>query len=281
MSIDGEGILESDLAHDVYNEILDLYDVGLDYPQIQERISTYEDSSMDDLDLEIYLTAAAKAYWETGLLTAELLARVQAVIESEKGLELWREAGGTEQDCAARKRVLDRFLKQITVPKAKPRPRKKYAKIKDKLFQVGDCLLLRDGDRTHKGIVCQINEYRGDCDYAILVLEDGTEPNVPSFKRANFVGRRIPCSSAIPGVSGERGFIYGPSVLRPEHRMILREGIVFEIIGRVSLDLSQYMMGSFGGVLTKQHVLEEFRRIHDDRTVFHDDLIPLAELLRQ
>lgn len=56
MSIDGVGILKSDLAHDVYNKILDLHDAGLDYPQIQERMSSYEESSVDDLDLEIYLT---------------------------------------------------------------------------------------------------------------------------------------------------------------------------------------------------------------------------------
>jgi len=264
----------------VYNEILDLYDAGLDYPQIRERMATHEDSFIDDLDLEIYLTAAAKAYWETGLLTADLLARVQTVIESEKGLDLWREAGGTEEDCAARKHVLNRFLKQIMVPKAKPRARKKYAQVKGKLFEVGDCLLLRDGDRTHKGVVCQINEYRGKCDYAILVLEDSTEPNVPSFEKADFVGTRIPCSRQVPGLSGERGFTYGPSVVIPEHRMILREGIAFEVIGRVSLDPSQYMMGSCTGVLTKQHVIEEFRRIHDERTAFHDDLIPLAALLK-
>ncbi len=274
MSVDGTGILESDFAHDIYNEILDLYDAGLNLSQIQERISTYEDSLDDDLDLEIYLTAAAKAYWEIGLLTPDLLAQVRALIENEKGLQIWREVA-SEEDCVARKRVLNRFLKQITVPKAKPRPRKKYAKIKDKLFQIGDCLILRDGDRTHTGIVCQITEYKGKCDYAILVLESGTEPSVASFLRARFVGRRIPSTLE------ERGFIYGPAVLCPEHRMILREGIAFEVIGRVDLDQSQYTWGSSGGVLTKQDVVDEFRRIYDDRTVFGEELIPVGALLKQ
>ena len=62
--------------------------------------------------------------------------------------------------------------------------------------------------------------------------------------------------------------------------MILKEGIIFEIIGRVALDPRQYAMGRFGGVLTKQHVLEEFRSIHDDGAAFDDDLIPLDALLR-
>ncbi len=274
MSIDGTGILESDFAHDVYNEILDLYDAGSDFQEIREQISTYEDSLDDALDLEIYLTAQAKAYWEIGLLPPDLLEQVQKLIESEKSLQMWRQIGG-EEDYAVRRRVLHRFLKQIMTPRKKPRPRKKYAKIEKKLFQIGDCLLLRDGEDIHKGVVCQINEYRGHCDYAILVLERSTAPNLASFLKANFVGRRI------PSTFHEKGFIYCPAVLWPEHKMILREGVAFEVIGRIDLDPSQYVPGSYTGVLSKKDVLAEFRRIYEDREVFGEQLLPLTELMKR
>ena len=70
MSIDGPGILDSDLAHDVYNNILDLYDAGTPVGELRRQIATFEELLSDDLEKELYLAASAKAYWEIGLLTA-------------------------------------------------------------------------------------------------------------------------------------------------------------------------------------------------------------------
>jgi hypothetical protein len=68
MSVDGPQILASDLAHDVYNSILDLYDAGVSVEEIRERLSVFEDAAFDKVDAEIYLAAAAKAFWEIGFL---------------------------------------------------------------------------------------------------------------------------------------------------------------------------------------------------------------------
>lgn len=66
MSIDGPGITESDLGHDVYNEILDMYDAGAPISDIRARLRDYEATLADDLDREIYLAASARALWEIG-----------------------------------------------------------------------------------------------------------------------------------------------------------------------------------------------------------------------
>ena len=58
MSIDGPGILESDLGHDVYCQIMDLYDAGVSAEQIRQRIAQFEASLFDDMELEIYLSAS-------------------------------------------------------------------------------------------------------------------------------------------------------------------------------------------------------------------------------
>ena len=55
MSIDGPGILQSDLAHDVYNEILDLWDAGLAITELRTRVAAYEESLADDLEKSILL----------------------------------------------------------------------------------------------------------------------------------------------------------------------------------------------------------------------------------
>ena len=63
MSIDGTGIIDSDLAHDVYDEILDRYDAGVEPDDIRARISSsYVLDRLNDLDRELWLAASAKAF---------------------------------------------------------------------------------------------------------------------------------------------------------------------------------------------------------------------------
>src|SRR5215469_15593307 len=120
MSIDGPGILESDLAHDVYNEILDLYDAGVPVAELHHRIATFEESLSDDLEKELYLAAAAKAFWEIGHLPETLYTRLSRLVASGASLALWGQ--GSDDDLTkARKVVLLAFLRKITRPRSKPR----------------------------------------------------------------------------------------------------------------------------------------------------------------
>src|SRR6266513_357649 len=145
MHVDGPGIVESDLGHDVYNEILDLYDAGVEVPDIRARLaSCYEADPMNDMDKEIYLAASAKALWEKA---------ADAALAKQ------------------RKAILGRLLKQISVPRKTARARKQYTKVSTKLFAVGDCLALDADGQVHRGVVCKILEHRGQCEYAILVME--------------------------------------------------------------------------------------------------------------
>ncbi len=115
MSIDGPGILESDLGHDVYNEILDLYDAGVPIEELRNRIAAYNDPSSTDLDKEIYLAAAAKAYWEIGQLPDALQAELSQIIQSGRSLKEWAQCGDTAL-ARSRKIALDRLLRRISVP---------------------------------------------------------------------------------------------------------------------------------------------------------------------
>jgi hypothetical protein len=268
MAIDGPGIVDSDLAHDVYNEILDLYDSGLEPAAIQGRISSYEPELVDAIETEIYLAAAAKAFWEIGHLDPNLSSRLRDLVASGKSLALW--ADTTDRELATkRKSVLDRLLRQIAAPRKSPRPRKKYAQVETKLFSIGDCLSLNG---SHRAVVCKIIEYRGSCEYAMLVMEPGTGDTVNSFAKGRYFGRRIP---------SPRGFTFGPHVIRPEHRMLVRSANPFTNVGHLELDPEKYILGSFGGVLEMKHVIEDFVRTETNASKFGMELLPLADLLKK
>ncbi len=271
MAIDGPGIVESDLGHDVYNEILDLYDTGLEPKAILERLSSYETELVGELEKEIYLAASAKAFWEIGHLDKALSSRLTDLVSSGKSLAAW--ASTSDSTLASqRKAALGRLLRQIAAPKKSPRPRKKYAQVKTKLFSVGDCLSLSSDGGNHRAVVCKILEHRGRCEYAMLVMEPRTASTVESFIAGRYFGRRIP--------SAKGGSVFGPHVIRPEHRMIVRSGNPFAMVGHVELDPDKFMLGSFGGVLEMEHVIEDFVRTESNAPQFGRELLPLRDLLK-
>jgi hypothetical protein len=273
MSIDGPGILESDLGHDVYNEILDLYDAGVPIDKLRTRIATYDDPTSTDLDKEIYLAAAAKAYWEIGELPEALLVELMQLVQSGKSLEEWAQSGDKAL-ARSRSKALNRLLRQISAPRPRPRPRKKYSKVQAKLYSVGDCLELITREKAYRAVACAILEYRGECDYAVLVMGPETLSNLESFKSGYYWGHLIQSSF------DKRGYVFGPHVIRLEHRMLLRENNPFKTLGHVDLDETVYGLGSFGGVLTMQHVVEDFERTEIKSTLFGHKLLPFRELLK-
>lgn len=274
MAADGPGILESDLAHDVYNEILDLYDAGVEVPEIRDRLSSdYENDDLDDMEMEIYLAAAARALWEIGHLDEELGLRLARLVQSGKSIAIWERAADPAF-AQERKAVLARFLRQISGPRKTPRGRKKYARVKTKLFALGDCVALEADGQMHRGVVCRITEHRGECDYAILVMERQTESTVESFLSGKYFGRRIPSSLL------DSGFELGPHVIRPAHHMLRRAGNPFAVIGHIELDPSKFVLGSFGGVMDVADVVEEFVTTEKNAAAFGRELLPLRDLVR-
>ena len=271
MSVDGSGIIESDLAHDVYSEILDLYDSGVSVEDIYQRISTFETGLVDDMELEIYLAASTKALWEIGLLDEARHSRLSRLFACGASLALW--SRDSENSLAEERRtVLQRLLRQTSSPRKIPRARKKYSKVKRKLFAVGDCIQLQAENKIYRGVVCRVLEYRDRCEYAILVMSPETTASIESFTTGYYYGHRI--SSALH----KCGFLLGPHVIRPEHRMLVRAKNPFEVVGQVNLDISKFALGSFGGVLEMNHVIQDFERTQTNSAVFGQDLLPLKEL---
>ncbi len=271
MSIDGAGMLESDLAHDVYNEILDLYDADASVERIKEQVALYEAEIDTAQDSEIYLAASAKAFWEIGHLDRKLLERLHLLVESGESLRQWSAIDAALG--AARKRVLTRLLLQIAVPRKSVRKRKKYKKIQAKLFSLGDCLQLEVRGAIYRGVVCKIAEYRGVCEYMMLVMAADTVSSSDGFANSYYYGHKIG-STLHAG-----GSISGPHVIRVDHRLLMRSGNPFRVVGKVALDESKYTPGSFGGVIELDHVITDFERTLSNPSAFRQTLLPLRELL--
>lgn len=272
MAIDGTGILESDLAHDIYNTILDFYDSGLNYEEIESQLNDYNELMTADLFAEIIYTSKTKAYYEIGFLKDDLIEQISILIQEQRSLKRWQKEFSSKE-YEERIKVLNRFIRAIRKPKNKIRERKKYSTIKKKLFLIGDCISFETEENLFHGIICEISEYRGNCDYAIMIIALGGTKFPKSFTRGNFYGHKI-SSSFEPC-----GYILGAHVIIPSHRMIIKENIDFKIIGNIRLKPKKYMIGSFGGVLSKKDVINDFIRIPKNITMRGTDLFPVKKIM--
>lgn len=276
MPVSGSGVLDSDTAHDGYHGVLDRYDANMPMKRIHEWLAAFEAEvvSMDDpLELECLLAATVKVLWEIGHLDGERVQRLQRLIGVGKSRALWASDGGSPELAKARDGVLNRLLKQVAEPKAKPRSRRRYPQVKQLLFEMGDCLELTTAIRVYRAVVCRIDQRRGRCDYVVLVMGDMPDSTLGAFRQGNYFGHYIPRQSA--------GKIAGPYVIRIDHPMLVREGNPLRVVGRLALDPDRYMPGSWGGVLTLQDVVDDFNRtLTKGEAVFSQRRLPLAELLR-
>lgn len=271
MSIDGPGLLASDLAHDVYNEIMDGWDADVPFDEIRERLRRFDEVADEPIDAEIFLAVRVKAFWEIGQLPVALRDALQAMVDEGASLVAWAEEGGAAL-ARQRRTVLERLLKQTAVPKARPRARRKYATVARKLYAVGDCLELVTDERAYRGVVCELLERRGACEYLLLVMHPKTRSTQKSFESGRFYGHFIGTPT---------GSVVGPHVIRLEHRMLLREGNPFVVVAHVELDAAKFTTGSFGGVLDMADVIADFERTQDPGSPFvWSQPHPLATLLR-
>ena len=165
MATDGVKIIDSDLAHDTYWGILDMYDNGIDIESILKEYPFQQQDCYDDFDYEIYLTSLALAFWEIGIMNDSLLAHVKNVINKETSFRIWSEESD-EKLAKQRWQILNRFIKKISSRKNKVRKPMKYRKVKNFHFNTDDLLTFKLEDNLYRAIICtKTVQYRGECSY--------------------------------------------------------------------------------------------------------------------
>jgi hypothetical protein len=178
------------------------------------------------------LSVYCQALWEIGELTNDEIVEFTSIVNSESGLKIWRGLG--EDLYQERKKVLARQLGKLSKPKEKIRSRKKYKRIENFLFEVGDCLIYKHGNGNLSPLlVCDIFQHKNKCLYSMtpLFIGNQTKPTIQDFHKGQFVGHKIPSSFA------KNGFYYGFAVAKPEHRELLKYVNCFSKIGSLKIDL--------------------------------------------
>ncbi len=297
VAIDGTKIIDSDLAHDVYNEFMDLYDSGLEIGAIGTKIEKWRENVHDDVEFELFITSYALALWETGNLTDHVFKETIRCIENGASVKMWRQESG-EKDAISRQKELDRLVSRISIPKEKPRSRKTYKKILNFIFQIDDVLTFQASDRNYyASILIDIHQYRGHCHYHLAPTGycGKEKPSINDIMNGFVLGRKIGCTydaetikQMQPGVENfwkidkktAMNFTIGLDITGIEHKDLIRFGNNFEVIGRLLIRGPFKELGSIGYEDSFEHYAARFQNLEDRIIRFGCEKIPLKMIMK-
>ncbi len=255
MGLDGAKIIDSDLANDIYNDFMSLYDEGYKIEEIKSKIKEYKVELTDDLELEIYLTVFAQALWEIGENVDELKEQIEDLQKSDKAFAIWNKVD--KNLAGERRKVVSRFLNKISVKRKSPRPRKKYRKVKNVIFATGDLLSLEC--KGKKIIVLTAGSFQNGNSFVYKFafcneVFDET-PKEKDINRLEFFGRKIPSSL------DECGFVLGLEEIFVEHSDLVKIKDEFAKFAHVELDKEKYGDGSFSYSSSTEEIIKDYDRI--------------------
>ena len=114
----------NDTFLDIYQNFYNLYNQGENPKIVSEQIKTDFAEMFEDYDdRNNSLFGLILAQWETKSIDSEIFKQVKEIIESGNDLKVWEELGANQETIIERKIELDRFLKQISTEKEKPKRR--------------------------------------------------------------------------------------------------------------------------------------------------------------
>lgn len=181
MSVSGVKIIDSDIAHDTYHGIMELYDMNYQLGDIEEAFPIMTLPDLDPLENEIYVTAAALAYWELGFLTQDNLALVKQIISKSESIKAWSEV--KENYGKARKKELDKFILKLSEPNNRTRNRKAPAKTPNLCFHPNDILAFKFEDNNYGLALCYDVFKDGRKFFYMLSPFAFREPDLPDLEQ--------------------------------------------------------------------------------------------------
>ena len=121
MAFWGMDLNQSDEFCEIYNEYMDLYDIGLEPSVITQQILNrfpFENISHN------ILFAIAKTEWSLGFRSESVFSRVNQIIDNRENIAYYRSLGFSEQDIKEREEKLFSFQALLQTPPEAPRKRK-------------------------------------------------------------------------------------------------------------------------------------------------------------
>jgi hypothetical protein len=296
MATDGVKIIDGDLAHDTYWEIMDLYDSNVDVATIKNEIPFVkrEYGMDDDFYHEIFVTSYALAFWEIGELADDILEEVKSVIRVGAGVKVWTEQVDVREG-KARQKELDKLLKKISQPNTKVRARKKYRKITNFHFQVDDLLTFKLKDNFYRAIICSsIHQYRGECTYMLTptTYKSKNKPTVEDIFNCDIAGITIGAGyDRKTIIEMQRGvdtlwplfpyigeFFFGLVQEGVDHKSFVDFKDKFEKVGVLKIKDSFKEHGTIGGIGSFERFEDVFKKYGGEQKVFGYKKFP-AKLL--
>jgi hypothetical protein len=155
----GYGALDDDAALDVYETFIEEFKQGASPEELREAfVSEWREGGLPNGQEVPFWLGLAKALWECGALSEEDLANLRELIRSEVAVEGLADEG----DRRRRRAALDRFVKKISIPKAKPRrPPKRPARWMRPMFAPGTCLAIRLGEDLYGAAIAMQSSQDG------------------------------------------------------------------------------------------------------------------------
>ncbi len=186
----GTGISSNDVYEDINYEFFELYNEGMEVPAItqklikenKELISSHEDQN------NFWITIA-KSQWECKALDPEIFNRIREIIESEKDIELWKYLGASQSDLTKRRKVLENFLRKISNEKKTARKRK-AKKLRDAIFEKGDCIIYKLPDGDYCGAFVLESEKETEFGLNLIAITDikkTSKPHEQDFEHAHIL----------------------------------------------------------------------------------------------
>ena len=121
MAFWGMDLNQSDEFCKIYNEYMDLYDIGLEPAEItKQMLQKYQKEAIS----HNALFAIAKAEWSLGFCSESLFLRVNQIIDNRENIKYYQSLGFSEQDVNERSKKLLRFQALLQTPPKAPRKRK-------------------------------------------------------------------------------------------------------------------------------------------------------------
>lgn len=239
MITDGVKVLENEISHEIYWDILDHYDQGGNFQDLLQK-HPIDSNLTDPLDVENYAVGYALACWEIGWLDTKLLQHTQSILTEAASVKYWNESF-SEVMGRARKKEIQKLSQQLASPNPKIRKPKKYKSVGKYLFQLHEVISFQLPNKNYAAaIVLNITELRGVCTYHLgkIVYNRDTPPNLEEIENASIVGDQGSSKGGLLALSlftPDEDAPFGLYMVTIDHKKFSKFSDQFQVIGKLSL----------------------------------------------
>jgi len=192
MGVYGTGIKDNDTSNDVYESFFEEYNNGLEVSKIKDKILTIYDGDINDMEHKCnVIFTLALCLWEVCELDDDLYKQVKSLIENDTDIDMLKELDATNKYISERKKVLNKFLDKMSIPREKAKLRKKPPVKIDSIYMPGSFLSFCYSNGDFGGVIIMKSDFFNNNGCMTLVLTDIRMKNAPTvndFQKAKVLG---------------------------------------------------------------------------------------------